>query len=154
MWKRLGLPAIWRSKPNLLTLTDIVIRDSLIHCAYQLKMATRNHHAPAWDVLQEPADLVSPFVFGYLNDAEKALLTACEACNRAICACRENAGSEVIRIATGQRLTIMLISPDPSVCQSFTLENLAGFTGLCRRYRSPEEVERLLHGVFAKVAHG
>ncbi|POZ62650.1 hypothetical protein [Chromobacterium alticapitis] len=154
MWPRLAWPAAWRGKPSLLTLTDVALRDGLIHCAYQLKLATRNHHAPAWDVLKTPDELMASFVHGYLGQAERELLAACDACNQAVRACRDNDGGEIIRMASGQQLTIMLLGPDGSPRQCFTLGDLARFTGLCRRYRSPGEVERLLQGIFAKVAHG
>ncbi|MEO2218025.1 hypothetical protein ABGV49_13255 [Chromobacterium vaccinii] len=144
----------WRGQPRWLTLTDIALRDGLIHCAYQLKFATRNHHAPAWDVLKTAGELMDSFVYGYLDDAERELLAACDACNRAVQAYREVAGGEVIRIASGQQLTIMLLGKDGVPCQHFTLSDLGAFTGLCRRYRSPQEVESLLQDIFAKVAHG
>ena len=127
MWPRLAWAAAWRGKSSLLTLTDVALRDGLIHCAYQLKLATRNHHAPAWDALKTPDEWMASFVYGYLGPAERELLAACHACNQAVRACRDNAGGEAIRRASGRQLAIMLFGPDGELRQSFTLSDLARF---------------------------
>jgi hypothetical protein len=137
---------------EVITVTDVVLVNELIYCSYNLVFATRNLHFPIVDELLLPKTIISSFAFKYFSEPEKNLICACEACNDTLEFRKLHPNYNTIKVTTSNEIRISIYNPSNfQDTRSFALSNLHQFTGLCRKYRTPDEVENMLTKIFKNV---
>ena len=138
-----------KNKLKFMTLTNIALIDELIHCSYNFSFATRMHHLPIIDKYQAPNNIVDSFVFKYFPHHEQEFLLACKACNNVSNFSKENPNHEVVKLSMGKEIVIYVYNPsDKNNMMEFKITDLSKFTGLCRRYKTPTEVEKIIMTIF------
>ena len=140
-----------RRNINVLAISDICNDNGYIRCSYNLKLAVRNHHAPTVDNFLLPREIINSFAFNHFSEYEKDFILTCNACNDTVSFTKENSSLEIAKISTGRELSIMVFDKNNNKSYCFTIGNISNFTGLCRRYKSHEEVEDLIYRVFTKA---
>lgn len=136
-------------KFQFITITDLVLQEKLIYCSYNLSFSTRMHHLPVIDQYKLPDLIISSFAFKYFPDYEKEFLLACKACNDTMKYSKMNPKNEMIKFSTGKEIMILIYNPkDRTKKMEFKIDDLSKFTGLCRRYKNPEEVEKMISEIF------
>lgn len=139
-------------KLKFLTITDIKVIDNLIYCSYNLTFALRIHHLPIVDCKYKlPQSIIDSFAFKHFSSPEKELISACAAYNNALEFRNKNPKFNTLKLSTGREIAVMVYNPnDPTNFLEFKISDLSKFTGLCRRYRTPMEVERIIKAIFEK----
>ncbi len=146
-----------------ITITDLRLIEELIHCSYNLTFATRLHHLPIHDKFHLPTDIITSNVFKYFPSYEQEFLHACKASNDVINFSKDYPDNKMIKISTGKEIVIHIYHQnyEPLNCNGngnnknsktknieFRISDLSKFTGLCRRYKTPTEVEKIIMTIF------
>lgn len=149
--KKTNFYNILKEKLKFMTIANITLINELIQCSYNVSFATRMHHLPTLDKYQLPNDIINSFAFKYFPIHEQEFLLACQACNNILNFSKENPNHEVIKISMGKEIVIYVYNPnDKNNMMEFKITDLSKFTGLCRRYKTPTEVEKIIMTIFRK----
>lgn len=134
-----------------LTVTDIKLIDGLIHCSYSLALATRIHNIPITGQYQLPKIIINSFAFKYFPEIEKDFILACKAFNDTLRFAKEYPHHQFIKLSMGKEIIIMIYnSSNKNNFREFKINDLSKFTGLCRRYKTPTEVEKIMITLFKR----
>lgn len=140
-----------KRKFQCITLTNITLKNDLIYCSYNFSFATRMHHLPILDHYQLPKDIINSFSFKYFSEQEQEFLLACKACNDVLSYSKEHPKHEVIKLSMGKEIIIYVYDQkNKNNMMEFKITDLSKFTGLCRRYKTPTEVEKIIMMIFRK----
>ncbi len=138
-----------KSYLQLITITNIKLSDKLIYCSYNLSIALRIHHLPIVDMFKLPKEISNSFAFQYFSQSEKDFIYACEAYNETLEFRQKNPLHKVAQFSTGKEISIIIYNPkDSNNTTKLTINDLSKFVGLCRRYKTPIEVEKIITSVF------
>jgi hypothetical protein len=136
---------------KFITITNITLINELIYCAYNFSFATRMHHLPILDKYLLPEKIINSFAFKYFPNYEQEFLLACKACNNVLKFSEEYPNHEVVKISMGKEIIIYVYNQhDKNHMMEFEITDLSKFTGLCRRYKTPADVEKIIMAIFRK----
>jgi Xaa-Pro aminopeptidase len=104
---------------------------------------------PMADIYKLPKSIINSFAIEYLCVAEKEFILACDAYNDTLKFRLENPEYNIIKFSDGRVLTITVYDPHNSLkMTTFQISDLSKFVGLCRKYKTPTEVENIIASLF------
>lgn len=143
--KKLSLP------PKLITITDVALDKNYIKCSYNFIFATRMHHLSNKDRYFLPKDIGDSFAMKYFSQEEQNFILACDSHNDAIEFSKNTPNTNISSFYTGNEIIIVIPKHNNSHNMlKFQITDLSKFIGLCRRYNSPTEAEKIISTIFNK----
>lgn len=136
-------------KFRILTITNLDFKDRKIFCSYNFSFATRMHHLPIIDQYKLPDSIINSFAFKYFSYHEQSFINVCSAYNNVLASALQDPKHEIVKFSTGREIVIFIYeNVDKKAVLQFKIDDISKFTGLCRRYKNPTEVEELLTRIF------